>query len=210
MNGGGPGSGIWKSTDGGETWTRSQAAASRRPARPHRGRRLPQAAEHPVLADRRADAAGRPRRRRRPRRRGRRPRRGGPAAPQGGGGAAPRRRRHPADRALSLRRRRRDLAQGEQRQPAPDVLQPGAHRPERSGARLLGGVGLHMTHRRRQDVRHRRRPRHARRRARDLDRSGQLRTTCMIGNDGGLAVSYDMSEDVDVHRRTCRSGCSTT
>ena len=37
-----------------------------------------------------------------------------------------------------------------------------------------------------------------RRRARDLDRSGELRITCIIGNDGGLAVSLRPGEDVEL------------
>ena len=84
--------------------------------------------------------------------------------------------RTPARAALSIRRRRPDVAQGELDQSAPAVLQPGARRSEQSRSHLPG---------RREDVAHDRRrqnhrrpgvARRARRRARDLDRSEQLRS----------------------------------
>ena len=52
----------------------------------------------------------------------------------------------------------------------------------------------------------------ARRRTTTFTRSGSIRTTpttSSIGNDGGVAVSYDMREDVDISFPTCRSDCST-
>ena len=52
MNGGGPGSGIWKSTDGGDTWTRLTGRPADRIARPHRPRRLSPQREHRLRVDR--------------------------------------------------------------------------------------------------------------------------------------------------------------
>jgi hypothetical protein len=61
--GGGPGGGIFKTTDGGENWTKLKGGRSTA-CRPHRARHLPQAARDHVRADRRAGAAGRRARRR--------------------------------------------------------------------------------------------------------------------------------------------------
>jgi hypothetical protein len=188
MNGGGPGSGIWKSTDGGESWTRVKGGIFDEPLGPDRARRLPQAAEHSLCDHRRQaplPARGR-----------------GPAsptpdeAPQGGGRGSlivsgvndtP-------DRPLPLGRRRRDLAEGEQPEPAADVLQPGAHRPQRSRDRcttpasachqsLDGGKSVHTdiaasTH---DDV-------HA------IWINPANSNHILIGNDGGLAVSWDQAK----------------
>ena len=93
MNGGGPGSTIWKSTDGGQTW-----------AKPETG--LPAGPKGRIGMDVYRKQPQRPLR--------------------------PHRARH-RERRLSQRRRRRQLAQAEQRQPAPDVLQPD---PRRSADRL--------------------------------------------------------------------------
>ena len=129
MNGGGPGSGIWKSTDGGETWTRIKGGVLDGPL----GRiALDVYRKRPniLYALIEGPAAGRSGRTRR-----RAARDEGPGAapagaaagrPGGRGGRGARRAERGADRPLSLRRRRRDVAEGEQRQPAPDVLQQGA------------------------------------------------------------------------------------
>jgi hypothetical protein len=124
MNGGGPGSGIWKSTDGGDTWTRLNGnglpagslgrialdvfrksgnfvyALIEGPAGGGRGFAPP--------AEGAEGAAGAGR--------------GGRA---GGAAATP-----TADGFVPLRRRRNDVAPGEPGQSAPDVLQPGTHRSE--------------------------------------------------------------------------------
>ena len=194
MNGGGPGSGIWKSTDGGDTWTRLKGGGwPEGPLGPHRRRRLSQAArtsstrsiEGPAPATAAADAARRP----------------GELteAPRAAAADAAAEHDHGADadtrdRALSIGRRRRDVAEGERRKPAADVFQPGAHRSERS---------------RRRRLRRRRSAFLAATRARPCTwtspsrstttctRSGSIRrtrTTCIIGNDGGLAASWDQAK----------------
>ena len=104
MNGGGPGSGIWKSTDGGETWTRLKGRHSRRArSAASRSTSTADAAEHPLRARSRA--------RRRPadarRRRRRRQARARPAAPKQGrraGGPGGRRRAGAAARSTRSRR----------------------------------------------------------------------------------------------------------
>ena len=127
MNGGGPGSGMWKSTDGGDTWTKLTKGLPERADGPHRPRRESPPAERAVRDRRRSVAAA-----------GGTRRRGHAESGRSAAGRRPRRddrgrRRRHADRPLPLRRRRRDLAQGEQRERAADVLQPGADRSERSG-----------------------------------------------------------------------------
>ena len=114
----GPGSGIWKSTDLGETWTRLTNTTAAGTAGPHRARRVPQQREPRVRADR-----SRGRRRSAPAPDGRggdvAARRGGAAggggagrgpaaavAVGGGRGGGARRRRQP-ERPLSIGRRRR-------------------------------------------------------------------------------------------------------
>ena len=143
MNGGGPGSGIWKSTDGGETWTRLkgngmpegplgrialEVSRKRRTSSTPRSRapRLPAAraaapavgaaAAGPGAAARGGGEPARPRK---------------PGGGRGGGG-----RSTPSHRRLPLGRCGRDVAQGEQREPAADVLQQGPHRSERPRGRL--------------------------------------------------------------------------
>ena len=115
MNGGGPGSGIWKSTDAGETWTRLKTGLPEGSARPHRARRLSQAPEHSLRAGRRA-------------------RRPAAAVARGGGGAAARRGRGAAGGAA---RRRRGAGAARKRRPA----QP----PAGGGRGLATGVNASAT-----------------------------------------------------------------
>ncbi len=173
-----------------DRWRRHMDAAQgqwhpRRPAGPDRVRRLQETAEHPLRHDRRADG---PRRRawwcRRSRGRRALGRRGGSWRCAGGGPGRrrPARRRrpaeHPADRPLPVGRRGRDLAQGEQREPAADVLQPGPHRPERPRGGVPRRCRPAPDARRRQDDRHRRRGHDPRRRARASGSTRPTRTTC--------------------------------
>ena len=121
---------------------------------------------------------------------------GGRRGGRGGGGGAS---NDAADRALSLRRRRRDVAQGEQRQPAADVLQPGAHRSERSRSRLPGRRRPAPDARRRQDDRTPtpRAPIHDDIHAIWID--PPTPNHVIIGNDGGLAHVVRPGEDVGLH-----------
>ena len=163
FNGGGPGSAIWKSTDGGQTWTKLEN--------------------------------------------------GMPAGPKGRIGldvyrAQPERRlrAHRArdrERRLSLRRRRRDLAEDERHQSAADVLQPDPHR---SADRLA-----HLRARRRSCTS----PTTAARPSATTapSASTSITTRCgstrpirnhmMIGNDGGVSISLRS-------RATPGSGCPTS
>ena len=206
MNGGGPGSGIWKSTDGGRDLDAAQGQRHpRRTARPHR-RSTSTAGGRNILyaliegpAPRRPGRAAERRRRKRRRQasgRGRRQRRS-------------RCERH-ADRPLPIRRRRRDVAEGEQREPAADVLQPGADRSERSrDVVIYAGVDLHMTTDGGKTVNTARDVDDPRRRPRDLDRSGQLESRDhrqRRRRRGQLGPG----EDVEVRATTCRSASSTT
>ena len=52
MNGGGPGSGIWKSTDGGETWARLETGVAGRAQGPHRPGHLSARPQRPLRPDR--------------------------------------------------------------------------------------------------------------------------------------------------------------
>ncbi len=238
MNGGGPGSGIWKSTDGGETWTRLKGGVLDGPlgrigidVYRKRPNILYALIEGPAPAGRR--------------RGGRRRRRGGggrgagrgalrrrAAAPQeapggrgaGGGGppnAAP-------TGHVSLRRWRGDVAEGEQRQPAPDVLQQGADRSERPRSGLSRRRRPPPDDRRWQDHQHRR---GVARRTPTTTRSGSIRrtpTTSSSATTAAWRVSVRHVEDVEFPaqpagrallprqlrhgdaRSTCAAACRTT
>ena len=141
MNGGGPGSGIWKSTDGGDTWTRLDGRLADRLARAASASTSIASSANIVYAlDRSAKGRCARARRRATRRRWRRraARRGGGGGRGGGWRRTRRWRRRDSDRPLSLRRRRRDVAEGEPTQPAPDVLQPDPHRSEQPRSHLHG------------------------------------------------------------------------
>ena len=98
-----------------------------------------------------------------------------------------------ADRPLSLRRRRRNVAEGEQREPAADVLQPGA-RSIRTIPRsvIYAGVKLHkstdggktVTLNATQTI-------HDDVHAIWIDPANSNHV--IIGNDGGVAISWDMT-----------------
>ena len=193
MNGGGPGSGLWKSTDGGDTWKRLQGGGW--PEGPLGRIAVDVYRKRPnilyALVEGPTPAAGR----------------GGR-----GGDAGERRRRsasaaagrtvQPRDdadadhrhRSLSIGRRRRDVAEGERRKPAPDVLQPGAHRSERSRRRRSTAASVCIS------PATRGRPctwTSPNRSTTTCTRSGSIRrtrTTYIIGNDGGLAVSWDQAK----------------
>ena len=199
MNGGGPGSGIWKSTDGGETWTRLKGGVPDGPLgrialdvyrkRPNILYALIEGPAPPAggRGGRGAGAGG-----------GRGAGRGGGAG--GGAGsfrvaaAAAAARSTRADGPLSLRRRRRDVAEGEQRQPAADVLQPGRHRSERSRRRLSRRRRSAPDARRRQDDRDRRRASRIHDDVHAIWIDPANSNHVLIGNDGGLAVSYDQAK----------------
>ena len=188
MNGGGPGSGVFKSTDGGETWTRVDRAAAR-PARWAASRWTPIAAAanivyalggRPVAAGRGGGGGGW--RRWRSRRCAAAVRRGWRGA---GGGP---------DRPLPVGRRRRDVEAGEQRQSAADVLQPGAHRSRTipiaftwaaSACRCRSTAAARSRPTRRWSI-------HDDIHAIWINPANP--NHILIGGDGGVAVSYDMSK----------------
>ncbi len=142
MNGGGPGSGLWKSTNGGDTWTR--LAGGGFPAGPLGRIAVDVFRQSSNLLYASIE---------------------GPAGAGGGRGRATAGRKcvpgcRPAgwrawwsagrcrcDRHLSLRRRRRHVAQDQQHQSAPDVFQSGAHRSRQSGSCLHGRRGVALLHR---------------------------------------------------------------
>jgi hypothetical protein len=161
--GGGPGSGIFKSTNGGETWEKLTPIPSG-----NMGRvaldvyRSSANLVYALIEAEPAAGAG-----------------GGAEAPAAGqgrggrGGAAagrswrwrprwPGRRRREPERPLSIRRRRRHVAARQPDEPAPDVLQPGADRSELAGPRLRRRCRPALHPGRRADAGHRRRARDSR------------------------------------------------
>ncbi len=200
MNGGGPGSGIWKSTDGGETWTRLTQRDPAGLARDASGSTSIDAARTFVYALIEAEGPAVARRRRRSawRRSWRRWRRG-----CSGSGRWPRRRwrwrrwtsrRWRRNRPLSIGRRRRDVAAREHDESAADVLQPGSHRSEQPGSRLHGRRRPADDDRRRQAREHRRRASVIHDDIHAIWINPANSNHILIGNDGGVAVSYDMSK----------------
>ena len=173
MNGGGPGSGIWKSIDGGETWTRLKGGVLDGPlgriaidVYRKRPNILYALIEGPVAAGRGGRGAG-----------------GGRGTRRGAGGTGRRRRRswcrrwaakRRADRHVPIGRCRRDVAEGEQRQPAADVLQPGADRSQRPRSRVPRRRRSPPDARWRKNGQHRRGLADAFRSPRDLGESGEL------------------------------------
>ena len=189
MNGGGPGSGIWKSTDGGDTWTKLTNGLPNEPMGRIGLDVNRRRAQRALRDDRRSVAAAG----------GARHRWRGGESRRGAAGRRPRRddrgrRRRHADRPLSIRRCRRDVAEGEQRERAADVLQPGADRSRTTRRRSsYAGVKLHKTV--------------------DGGKTVTLNATqtihddvhaiwidpansnhVIIGNDGGVAISWDKTK----------------
>jgi hypothetical protein len=151
MNGGGPGSGIWKSADDGETWTRLKGGGL--PDDPL-GRIAMDASRRRPLESRDDAHAGQ------------------------------------RDGSVPIRRRGRHVAEGERREPAADVLQPGAQRSQRSGRGRLRRRRAAPLQRRRQDL-DITESTHDDVHAIWIDPSNS--NHIIIGNDGGLAVSWDQA-----------------
>ena len=137
MNGGGAGSNIWKTTDGGVTWTKLESGIPGRTEGPHRPRRLSPQPERPLRARRARDR----------------------------------------ERRLSLRQRRRDLAQDEHDQPAADVLRRHQDRSANRLAHLRARRLAAHLRRWRPDVPRRRRRAHSRRSSRAVDQPEAIRAT---------------------------------
>ena len=146
MNGGGPGSGIWKSTDGGDTWTRIKGACSisRWAASPSTSTGVGPVFLTRSSRDSRSRAAGAAARVAAAQPGAKKARRGGRGGAEssrrwagcsrGGGQQAV----NPNDPTGFYRVRRcgRDVAQGAQCESASDVFPASAHRPERLRGRI--------------------------------------------------------------------------
>ena len=210
MNGGGPGSGIWKSTDGGETWTRLKGGVLDGPlgriaidVYRKRPNILYALIEGPAAGGRGGRGAGGG---------GRRAGRARGGAGGSGSGRRARRRwraERRADRHVSIGRCRRDVAEGEQREPAPDVLQPGADRSQRPRSRVSRRRRPPPDDRRRQDHQHRRRVADPFGSPRDLGQPVELEPRPhRQRRRPGRVVRH--VEDVESSCPTFRSGSSTT
>ena len=188
MNGGGPGSGIWKSTDGGDTWTKLTNGLPNEPMGRiglDVNRRRPNVLYATVEGQAPLPAA-------------RGARRPTPNSGRSAAGRRPRRddrgrRRRHADRPLSLRRRRRDLAKVNNENARPMYFSQVRIDPNDPETVLYAGVKLHKTT--------------------DGGKTVTLNATqtihddvhaiwidpansnhVIIGNDGGVAISWDMTK----------------
>ena len=155
FNGGGPGSGIWRTDDAGKTWTRVTERSSHQPdPRPHRAELQPIQAKRHLRAARGGTE----------RRSGRRDQRGRHDRPARSGPGRWRRRwwsrtgtccsGPEQERGLEIRRRRQVVEVRQQQQQPPDVLQQYPRRSDQPRDRVHDRRERLQVRRRRQDIQH--------------------------------------------------------